>query len=170
VPFAVPQGYFEALPAQIIANAKNNELTNNPYQPLPYAIPEGYFQSLPAQILAAAKNSDGEQKQKRRAIPLTGRSILRQLRWAAAAVLLVGIGIGSYKPLFVKKPYDTEKALAKVPQSDINDYVSQNIDDFDVDMLANNLASSNANTVQSQQLDNKEIIEYLNENGWKDTD
>lgn len=171
IPYTVPQDYFEQLPEQMVAGIKTDELAGKLQKPTPYAVPEGYFNALPAQILAVAKGNGQlpQQTEVNKVMPLRKRTILWHVRWAAAAVLILGIGIGSYRPLFVKKHYDTEKALSKVPQSEINEYVQQNIDDFDVEMLVSNL-SANGNTMQPQQLDNKEIMDYLDENGWQETD
>lgn len=186
IPYILPQDYFGQLPAQVMAEIKNNELAGKLPKPLLYAVPEGYFNTLPAQALAIAKDSGqeavaesssseleqqaGAEEGSSRVIPLKKKSVWWHVRWAAAAALLIGIGIGSYRPLFVKQPFDTEKALSKVPQSEINEYVQQNIDDFDVELLVSNLPASSANTIQPQQLNNKEIIDYLNENGWQDAD
>ncbi len=155
-PYEVPERYFATLPQNILA-----AIHTGSSREMPYAAPEGYFDQLPLQMLEAAK-ADGNRK---KTIQLGG-TIWKNIRWAAAAAIIIGIGFGSYKMLQPAEPVSTEAQLAKIPGSTINDYIQANIDDFDADMLATNI---NSTTPTAAQLPEDEIVNYLNETGWDET-
>ncbi|MBS1687648.1 MAG: hypothetical protein JSS96_02900 [Bacteroidetes bacterium] len=159
IPQAVPDDYFKNLPSQILQAAKLNDIPKT----LPYAVPQAYFENLPAEVLHKAKGDDNKQDfRPTRIIAFSGN-----LRWAAAALLLLCLSIGSYEFLHTRAT-SPEKALAKVPQANLKEYIRQNIDDFDAEMIVSNLQSTDIHNVQvsSKQLDEQEIIQYLNETGW----
>ena len=151
LPYTVPQGYFEALPGELVAR------TTTPVLPkaIPFNIPAGYFETLPAQMLQSAKANGN------RAIPLKRYNILKSVKWAAAAILVLGIGLGSYRVFFnMQQISGTESILSSVPNNEIQDYLQHNYI-VDIDKIAGN------NTVNNMNIDNKDIIQYLNETGWE---
>jgi len=158
MPYDVPQGYFENLPAQMLALAGEEPVLSVP-RTMPFDIPAGYFENLPEQILETARKAE-----KTKVIPF-GKKIGRSIRWAAAAVLLLGISIGSYRILNPAMTLNPEQKLAQVSENELSDYIVQNIDEFDTDLLENNIAS--ANSIQS--LSDEDIINYLDETGWNTT-
>ena len=154
LPYSVPEGYFEALAQNILMASALSGLPKD----APYSIPAGYFQSLPAQMLQAAKAA--ARVKETRGIPLKRRTIWRQARLAAAAILILAIGIGSYNVFYdTQEVSSTDKILASVPNNEIQDYL-QPIYRMDMDRVASN------NSVNNLDLDNKDIIQYLNETGW----
>lgn len=168
MPFHVHEGYFSSLPviikATIIAEEQKSQLSKDPG----FSTPEGYFEHLPKQILAAVKASEEKQLTKR--IPL-GVNIWKNIRFAAAAVLLLSIGFGSYKVLQNDKSYDAEKALAQVSDNTINQYVQQHIDEFDSESIENVVASNtNISGLATGTLSDEDIILYLDEAGWGQTE
>ena len=154
--FTTPQGYFEGITATIVAAAKVGSSPSAITKETPFAVPAGYFDALPAQVLAAAKQAQPAKKQPVR-IPL-GQQSFRGIRWAAAAVMLVCIGFGGYLT-FNPQPDPTDKMLTSVPNTDIQDYL-HSTDVFDVPRIINN------NDINALGVDNKDIIQYLNETGW----
>lgn len=170
MPFHVPTGYFQQLPQQLINTIHANEALNSLPRQLPYTITENYFADLPAMVLQKAKESG----QKRKNIFPIAASWARSLRWAAVALLILGIAIGSYshielnrKPVSTNIPvHATEQALTKLPPGTIDEYIRQNIDDFDSDMLFGDATSDNYPQLPTQQLSDKDIEQYLNETGW----
>ena len=161
MPYNVPDGYFEGFASNIIAAAKAGSI----YQPdnlnrqMPNSVPAGYFDSLPGKMLQAAKYASSVKK-KTTIIPL-GRDSFRQVRWAAAAVLLVCIGLGGYVSFFSGNGHQngTETMLASVPNEEIQDYL-QHTYILDVNRIVNN------NDINKIQVDNSDIVQYLNETGW----
>jgi hypothetical protein len=157
MPFDVPEGYFEQLPAGTLQKAKGRAM--------PHAVPEGYFEQLPGELLAKLKDETAPQKGE--TIPL-GQNIWKQVRWAAAAMLVMGIGIGSYVQM-APRSMSVEEQLAQLPQGTIGEYVQNNIDEFDSEMLAELAGNSNA-TSAIEQLNDEDIIHYLNETGWQEAE
>lgn len=140
MPYSVPEGYFGQLTQDIRAAVERDAR---------FGVPEGYFEKLPEQMLAAAKRAD----RKPLLILLAGR-----IRWVAAAVLIVCIGAGSYMT-FQGKPLSAERMLSTVPASEIQDYLQSTDRNF--------VGTHNNAELGKLQLDNKEIVSYLNEMGWE---
>lgn len=164
IPFEVPEGYFEQLQTNVLQQVQHDALTGALPKINVFTAPEGYFDTLPAQVLAQVQAADTPAVKRTRIISW------QNLRWAAAAVLVLGLGFGSVKMLWP----DTHKdaTLAKVPATAIQAYVQQNIDEFDSELIENNIASNI--TLHSQSggmlnaVDKDDIIQYLNENGWEE--
>jgi hypothetical protein len=157
MPFELPDRYFETFPARMTALASASEelLKVNPF-----TTPAGYFDQLPMHMLQAAKESE---KKKPKVIPLT--RFARSIRWAAAALLVIALGFGSFRWFTEQESVDVNTALAAIPKEDISKYVEQNIDDFDIERLENTIASTNA----LQAVSDEDIIRYLDETGWNTT-
>ena len=160
IPFAIPSGYFEGLASNVMAavNAGAGNELNDLSRKMPGSVPTGYFDALPAQVLQAAKIAHPAKK-KTTTIPLV-RNTFRQVRWAAAAVLLICIGFGGYVSFFSGGNQNgTESMLANVPSEEIQDYLQHSYI-LDVNRIVNN------NEINKIQVDNTDIIQYLNETGW----
>jgi hypothetical protein len=160
MPYTLPDGYFEELANNVVAAAKadNNELLGNLSKSMPNSLPAGYFDALPARMLQAAKIASPV-KRRATTIPLGGNTF-RQLRWAAAAILVVCIGLGSYVSFFSGSGQSgTESMLASVPKEEIQDYLQHSYI-LDVNRIINN------DEINKIQVDNSDIVQYLNETGW----
>ncbi|MGN6567845.1 MAG: hypothetical protein ACTHJ0_07830 [Flavipsychrobacter sp.] len=149
----IPADYFNALPDRLLLAARLSDLP----QAMPHTVPAGYFDTLSQQVLTKT----------RKVKPGRIVAFSARLRWAAAALLVIGMGIGSYEFLHTRSNRP-EVALSKVPQAKLQEYVKQNIDDFDAEMIVSNLQSADVHNVQTsaKQLDEQEIIQYLDETGW----
>ncbi|HXS38126.1 MAG TPA: hypothetical protein VN721_15600 [Flavipsychrobacter sp.] len=179
VPYNTPDHYFNFLPQQVLAAVINDESSLDASKSMPFNIPAGYFNILPAQVLQMAKKADSPVERKKKIAASKRIYIWSQIRLAAAAVLLLGIGFGSLK--YYIQPTNPEAALSRVSTNAIDDYVQQNIDDFDIDVIANNSdvtnLSQNAGTsndkkiqIQTQQLNDEDIVQYLNDTGWSQSE
>ena len=158
--FSTPEGYFEGLTANIMNTIKAEHSPAFTTREMPYSVPAGYFETFPARALQAAKKATPVKKHATQ-IPL-GRNSIRQIRWAAAAVLLICIGFGGYET-FTIQPDTTEKMLSSVPNNDIQDYLHSTYT-LDVPRIINN------DDINTLGVDNKDIIQYLNETGWDMTE
>jgi len=179
VPYSTPDHYFHFLPEQILVAVINEESALDVPKTMPFNIPVSYFDTLPAQVLQMAKKAESPIERKKKIAASKRIYIWSQIRLAAAAILLLGIGFGSFK--YYIQSANPETALSRVSESAIDDYVQQNIDDFDIDVIANNsdvnslsqnLSSGNDKKVQSQtqQLNDDDIIQYLNDTGWSQSE
>ncbi len=151
MPYGVPVGYFNNLTESLVATAKAANT-------MPFAVPGGYFESLPAQVLQAAKESEPVKKETK-FIPLKRQKVINPIRWAAAAILIVTIGVGSYEGYYSRQAGNPENMLSSVNNTDIQDYV-QHTYRVDAARIADN------NVINNIPVDNKEIIQYLDETGW----
>lgn len=150
MPFESPgPAYFESFAAQVVAKVQEApELSKEN----PYTVPQGYFDSLPGIIVARAK---GQASAKKR-VPL-----FRTARLAASMAFIILVGFGVMK---MNSSSSNRQSLSHVSQSEINQYISANLDDFDTDLIINGLAS--AKTDKTIELSDTEIKAYLDETGW----
>lgn len=86
------------------------------------------------------------------------------MRWAAAAVLVLAAGYWWFQtPSVDSSPYLAEVDLEVIPTEDIQQYVSDNIEEFDLDMLATTVVEDTkpgeANTVQPSDAISTEALE-----------
>ena len=153
MPYEVPQGYFENFSHTVAHNIEKKQ-TKEPA----YIVPEGYFEQFPAGMLEKVKQE--QTRPEKKTIPLW-----KNVAWAAAAVLLLSIGFEIYKATTVKETISIEQQLAQLPNGTINEYVQANIDEFDTELIASNVTNNNAQPTPAQ-LEEEEIINYLNETGW----
>ncbi len=154
MPFNVPEDYFDMLPLAI--TTKMNEGQSHPM-----LVPEGYFESFPDTVLEKAKAANNPSGKTR---PFGG-AVWSNLRWAAAAILVMGIGVGSYRMYYNTQPLNAEKELATLPASDINDYIKTHLDEFDADMIAGTLGSNGIETINTNNINDDEIQQFLDESG-----
>jgi hypothetical protein len=159
MPYSVPEGYFSNMPATMAAIAEGGGAQSFSLpKATPFDVPAGYFDALPAQVLQKAKAAD-----KARMFRPQHRSLsFRSISWAAAAIVLLVISIG----IFEVSPSDrnaTDNILASVSNNEIHDYLQQSYR-VDVDRIVNNTDINNI------PVDNKEIVQYLNETGWDMTE
>lgn len=142
MPYSVPDGYFEQLPGTIQAAVEMESQ---------FAVPAGYFDSFPEQMLAVAKRADKK--------PIL-ISLANRVRWVAAAVLIMCIGVGSYMTFQNQPAMSAERILSSVPASEIQEYLQG-------PERATDEQTANHAIVNKLQVDSKEIVSYLNETGWE---
>lgn len=154
MPYVVPDGYFEALAGNIIhaINDTGKEVDPNFGKALPYVVPAGYFNDFPSKMVQL-NNADAGNTDK--IIPLFPR-----IRWAAAAALVVIIGVGGLMVFTAHNETGVEKMLAIVPQNDIHNYMQRSYG-IDASKVLNSTNIANLN------VDSKDIEAYLNETGWE---
>ena len=155
MPFEVPKGYFNDLAEHIIEDIQALDKTTAWKTHTPYAVPGRYFDQLPNEILARAKQT----------APIIAKRkniILPAFRWAAAAVVILGVGFMTYTNI-TRKPVNTEQAISTVPDELIKDYLRQNMDDIDPDLLVGGTPNIDA---RLDVLEEEDIIYYLDETGW----
>jgi hypothetical protein len=153
MPYVIPQGYFEGLATEILFEV------NKPQQQHPFSVPGGYFDALPAELLAKAKQSDKKPK----TISI-GVTIWKNVRWAAAAVLLLGVGLGVYKNYLYQPKFNVQDELSTLSQDEIHEYVQQHIEEYDVEAISSGSESFEVKPA-ANQLSNEEIEKYLKETG-----
>jgi predicted XRE-type DNA-binding protein len=154
MPFATPSAtYFEQLQQQIISQvrATSEEHPKEWSKANPYWVPQGYFEQLAQSTLNRIKKQLNHTPKR---IPL-----FRNVQLAAAIAMIVFVGFGVVQ--FKQKPANE---LSKISSAEISEYVSENIDDFDTDLILNALVKSG--TKLDVKLSKEDVTDYLNESGW----
>lgn len=158
MPYALPEGYFEDVVAQLNRTiAADMQVLN---RDMPFSLPDGYFEKLPGTLLQAAKETPAVAAQ-----PKQSSTMWLGIRWAAAAMLVLAIGFGSYRAL-TPETQSIEQQLNNIPDAELMAYVQENIDDFETDNIithVNNTGISNA----TNALNSSDIELYLQETGWQ---
>jgi hypothetical protein len=162
MPYAVPNGYFEELAGNIVGAVTVDDITSALPKRSVHQVPSGYFDKLPAQILGAAKASEQAVKEPK-IIPLKPHIVRNPIRWAAAAVMLMCIGLGFYESFYSRQQATPDKILGSVTNNDIQDYL-QGTYRVDVDRVVAD------NNIGNLDVNNKDIVQYLNETGWDQTE
>ena len=155
----IPASFFEQFPAQVLQLAKAHDFVESLPPSVAVAPPAPYFEELPAQVLRRVLAED------RAANMPTGKSrktiVLPVFRWVAAAALIAGVSFGMYRAGQPNAgPHAVNRALAAVPQSELQAYVTQNLDDFDIEMLEKNADVSQLK-VEAPHLQRQDIELYL---------
>lgn len=155
MPYQVPESYFTSLPERVYQSASlyQEEAPEN----MPYEVPTGYFETLPAQVLEQAKKTPTPSK---RSLPLW-----HKVRWAAAAMLIIAVGLGSYRTL-TPQNISLEEQLSTIPADDLQSYLQDNIDEFDTETIASQMSSVNTTNINNE-INNDAIEYYLESAGWQ---
>lgn len=161
MPFEVPAGYFNNLPGSVLLRA--TEKVSLKEKTMPHLVPEGYFDNLPAELIRSLK----DKKTKTGTVPVPGKRInlWAGMRWAVAAMLMLAIGLGSYRFL-VPRTQTVEQQLQALSDEAIVSYVEDNIYAFETETIANHVGTTDMNS-SSLNLNDKAIENYLEEAGWQ---
>jgi len=154
MPYALPYGYFKDMEQKLTST-----VTNTPEPAgtsMPFALPADYFEQLPGKILQAAKNTEAPATTTKR------KSIWLNVRWAAAAMLVIAIGLGTYR--IMTPPPTIEQQLEEIPYEDILAYVEDNIEDYETDNIVSYLNSNTTIPLPADNI-NRDAIEYYLQQG-----
>lgn len=133
----------------------------------PFKTPKFYFDTLADRVLEKTQPVAPPQYKSKKSVfsPISEWiSTLMQPRWAIAMASVAILAIGSW---FYLKPLNnqTPQTLTEISTEDIHDYIKDNIDDFEEDLLAENGAMASdteGGTIFTEMTDN-EVELYLNE-------
>lgn len=160
MPFDVPVGYFDNLPAQALQMANKEILPAG--TTMPHIVHPGYFDTLPEQLLATIRQQEQNKKTEK---PVRRISLWRNVRWAAAAILILAIGAGSYR-VFTPQTTAVEQQLQSISDEAIMSYVEDNIYAFETETIINYVNTADMNAA-SMQINKNDIENYLQETGWQ---
>lgn len=160
MPFEVPAGYFDGLPAQALQIANKEVLPAG--TAMPHIVHPDYFDTLPEQLLATIRQQEHPPKTGR---PVRRVSLWKNVRWAAAAILILAIGAGAYR-IFSPQPQSVEQQLQSISDEAIMSYVEDNIYAFETETIINYVNTADMNAA-SMQINKNDIEYYLQETGWQ---
>jgi hypothetical protein len=177
-PFAVPEDYFATFESRLLDRISKEEVGAQheieSISPLlaslkhekTFTVPENYFNS--EVFVQRAK----EQEVKAKVIQHPGVKSIKWARWAAAAAVMAIFTLGGFHYLIpsseVSSKPSFEQSLAKIPDSRIQEWLSSNMDEADVNNLGGSIANIKTITT-SHTLNNfseKEIEDYLETEVW----
>lgn len=184
-PFTAPEGYFNALPEQIMQRIRAANADAEPVQeelaalssllaaaprPQPQSVPSGYFEKLPERVMAAIAE---ERAIPAKVVPLrnTRRRYMAWIAAASVAAILTGV-------LFMFKgtshnASSLEAQLAGIPDQEIVDYLQTHTDAFDKEAIFSNVSTEEvADELPSMSTDlstlpTEAIQKYLESSGWQ---
>lgn len=142
--FKVPQGYFESAEESIRATVRVESIERKNI----FEVPANYFDELPARIL-------GKTHEETKVIKVNWWQKGRTM-WAAAASIVLLIGLGFAVPQFSKS--DSESAMEALSKDEINSYLATQ----DLGYLEYEAITTNATTLPKESV--TKIIDDLNIN------
>ncbi len=157
--FGVPEGYFEDGASTILSRIAEQKLKDKVTAD-GYEVPTGYFESLSDRII-----------HKVTAQPTVLRLPKRSwIRYTAAAAVAIFLGISSYWYIDsgntnLNEGQNTQASLGEISNDEIVNYLAQVTDGVELIELAtylNNEETTESSFEIDQQLNDKEIEEYLN--------
>jgi hypothetical protein len=157
MPYHVPAGYFEQMYVQVRDRIEEGELAGDKQDPARlWRVPAAYFDELPNIVLTQAKKAS---RPMARLIRIGQQVNMRMAGIAVAAVLIIGFGLSIWR--FQERGGRNEELFqASFSGSEISEYMQQNYIYPDTDYMAVNMDASQF------KFDNRDIVQYLNENGW----
>jgi len=171
-PFSVPENYFNTFEQQLFHKIFKEEkpvaeeieslspLLAGLKKEQPFAVPKGYFNS------DAFTQQVQQQELEARVVAHPSVRSIKWARWAAAAAVIAIFALGGLHYLI---PTGTtadnpsfQKALAQIPEKNIRDWLSVNMDESDINSLGGSI--TNITTIPSSSLNGvseKAIQDYL---------
>jgi hypothetical protein len=186
VPFTAPEGYFNALPEQIMQRIRAANADPEPVQEelaalssllaaaprlQPQSVPSGYFEKLPNRVMAAITAE--EQAIPAKVVPLRNTR-RRYITWTAAAAVAAILAGALF--MFRGASHNTsslEAQLAGIPDQEIVDYLQAHSDAFDNEAIFSNVSTEEvADELPSMStglnnLPSEAIQKYLESSGWQ---
>ncbi len=150
MPYAVPEGYATHLEERMrdLVSAESGSHAGLPKE-MPYTAPEGYFDRLPQTVVEQTVNK------RPRGVLIS----FTQLRWAAAAVLFVAVGLGAYD-MMNNISHPADGLLSSVADREIREYLAYNYHTPAAPPATHN------DLLDNMDIDTKDIITYLDDTGW----
>lgn len=133
---------------------------------LPFKVPDRYFQNLQAEVLRQVKAEEAPAKAQK----IWLEQLLEQIKWwlqprpalaLASMVLLVAVGLNF---LSNNSTATSDFSLADLSEEEIRNYVSDNLDEFDLDLILQvNASDPEWELNPTLDLKDAELEQYLDE-------
>lgn len=153
MPFNVPDGYFGSLASDIgslVAPESHQQLDDMRLPTTMLQVPDGYFDQLPNRVM---QNVEGKKKQ---GVVLS----FRWLRLAAAAVVIIAVGLGLYRVSNSDSIDMEQNTIASVDSQDISAYLQYASAPYKYN-------NANEYILDDVDLQSGDIVLYLDETGWE---
>lgn len=140
----------------------------------PFKTPLFYFDTLADKVVAEAKNEATNEKAPPQYLSLSERisgwlKVVLQPQYSMRLATVAFLGIAGWyflKPTAVPQMSVDNCGLACVPKEEIQNYISENLKDFDEDLLLgqSTIADTEGSDATLKELSSDEIEQYLKEN------
>lgn len=134
----------------------------------PFKAPKFYFDTLADRVIEKTQPTAAPQyKAKKSVSSMAGEwiSTLLQPRWVMAMASVAILAVASWFYL-VKQSVQAVQPLTEISNEDINEYINNNLDDFDENLLAEN--DFNASNTEGEdifkEMSDNEVEQYLKDN------
>lgn len=163
LPFELPDNYFEQFPASVqqrlLAVAADDEISG--LSPLL----AGLKGKIPLEAPAKSYFDKGLMPPRTIEMPVVVHQV-KWMRWAAAAAVLCIFSMGGFRFLEVPAPNATtdasiQTALASIPDAEIQQYLSLNIDAYDIYSLSDSRDNVSSEERLLNSISDKEIEKIL---------
>jgi hypothetical protein len=164
MPYQVPNNYFQELPIYITdcIKAENESYIQLPASSVtPFSVPEHYFDSLADNILATIK-SQKEQTTSKKTVPFTSSVQWNNIRWAAAAILLIMLGITA-SIRYSLSTSSVDNQLSMISGAALKEYALLHTDELDFSTSDKTAPVNGTTDTHTLQLNEDDVILYLNE-------
>lgn len=177
-PFTLPEGYFTGFEAQLLNRISREEIepqheiaSISPLlaglkQEKTFTVPENYFSS------ETFAEQVKQQEVKAKVIQHPAVKSIKWARWAAAAAVVAIFTFGGFHYL-VPSPENAadpsfEQSLAQIPDHKIQEWLSNNMDESDINNLGGSIANISTITTSHtlNSFSEKEIKDYLESEVW----
>lgn len=177
-PFALPDGYFTHFEKQVFSRifqeeepAKDEIDSLSPLlaglsQQKTFHVPENYFEQT------TFGRQPEQQEVQTKVLQHPSVKSIKWARWAAAAAVLAIFTLGGFHYLLpstqISGGSSFEQSLAKIPDARIKEWLSNNMDESDINNLGGSLAniSSITTTHSLKSFSEEEIKDYLETETW----
>ena len=164
MPYQVPNDYFQESPSYItdFIKVENESHIQLPASSVtPFSVPEYYFDSLADNILATIK-SQKEQTTSKKAVPFTPSVQWNNIRWAAAAILLIMLGITA-STRYSLSTSSVDNQLSMISGATLNEYAQLHSDEIEFPTSDRNSSLIGTTDAHTLQLNDEDVIQYLYE-------
>jgi hypothetical protein len=177
-PFTTPEGYFTGFEAQLLNRISKEEIEAQheivSISPLlaglkherTFTVPENYFNT------EVFTQQVKQQEVKVKVIQHPAVKSIKWARWAAAAAVMAIFTLGGFHYLVPSSEGSTdpsfEQSLAQIPDHKIQEWLSSNMDESDINNLGGSIANISSITTSHtlNSFSEKEIQDYLETEVW----
>ncbi|MFA6056908.1 MAG: hypothetical protein WC756_01825 [Taibaiella sp.] len=177
-PFAIPEDYFATFESRLLNRISNEEVgvqhEIESISPLlaglkhekTFTVPENYFNT------EVFTQQVKEQEVKAKVVQHPAVKSITWARWAAAAAVMAIFTFGGFHYLVpsseVSSEPSFEQSLAKIPDNKIQEWLSNNMDEADINNLGGSIANIKTITTSHtlNSFSEKEIQDYLETEVW----
>lgn len=150
MPFEQPSAYFDGFTTNILAKIEVENFINTLPKDNSYLVPDGYLENFSAQ-----KVIDHQPK---------ARVFSLNLKWVTGIAASIALVVGIYFFQLASGGNAIEKQMASIPINEANDYLNDNLSDFETFSLVANSEAAKPLIEPMDEITDTEMQSYVDEN------